>query len=335
MKLPLWLRVISTAILLSASPLLQSASFTIQHDNDLLVPSSRDQDYTAGLSLRYSNNDREARLPFYSKLHDVASGFIAEGYSSDNHYSIEAGLYGFTPEQREGEGLNPSDRPFASLFYLSSSERWLDSNGRQSIDSRFTVGVLGLDLFADLQDGVHSLTGSRDLRGWDHQVSDGGELTARYELSQQSLLREALGKYDLSWGKSASLGYITEASLFVSGRYGSLVSPWWQHQAQLNSYGESAATSSAKGAESFWFWGAALKLRAYNAFLQGQFRDSEIKFSSSELNHALIEGWLGYSHSLNEHHKVSFMLRAHTSEVRNGVADRNVVWGGLVYSHSW
>lgn len=335
MKFPLWLRGATSTALLLMSSMSWSASISIQHDNDLLVPSSRDQDYTAGLSVRYSSKDQQARLAGLSIAHDFSRSLIGEDFSREQDYRIEGGLYGFTPEQKEGRELEPNDRPFASLLYFSTAERWLDKTGRKSIDSRISIGVLGLDLFADLQDSVHDLTGSRQLQGWNKQVSDGGELTARYELSRQSLLTETLGRSDVSWGQSASLGYISELSVFVSGRNGRLSSPWWQHQAQLNSYGEAVANSASQNPGSFWFWGAAVKLRAYNAFLQGQFRDSEHKFTSTELNHVLLEGWLGYSHSLNTRNKVSFMVRGHSSEVRTGVADRNVMWGGVVFSHSW
>jgi hypothetical protein len=79
-----------------------------------------------------------------------------------------------------------------------------------------------------------------------------------------------------------------------------------------------------------YFWtGISLKARAYNAFLQGQFKDSEVTYDSDELNHGIVEAWVGYTVALAEGYSFTYSIRGHTSELKQGVGDRNVLWGGL------
>ncbi|MGC1510196.1 hypothetical protein [Ketobacter sp.] len=78
----------------------------------------------------------------------------------------------------------------------------------------------------------------------------------------------------------------------------------------------------------------ALKARAYNAFLQGQFRHSDHRLSHDEVNYLLAEAWVGYTLSFAGNFKFSYVLRAQTSEIRSGEGDRAMVWGGLVVSQT-
>ena len=73
----------------------------------------------------------------------------------------------------------------------------------------------------------------------------------------------------------------------------------------------------------------AFKARAYNAFLQGQFRDSDVSYDSDEINHGIVEAWAGYTHSFNDGYRLSYTIRGHSSEIKSGAGDRSVLWGGL------
>ena len=75
--------------------------------------------------------------------------------------------------------------------------------------------------------------------------------------------------------------------------------------------------------------------RGYNVFLQGQFRDSEVTYDSDQLNHMIVEAWLGYTQSFASGWRLSYVLRGHTSEVREGAADRNLLWGGLIIARTF
>ncbi len=133
-----------------------------------------------------------------------------------------------------------------------------------------------------------------------------------------------------------SLGYITEARWSLSFRAGQLRAPWWQSTPELTRYGErNNAQPLKQPREHYLFGGVSLVGRAYNAFLQGQFRHSEVSYAADEVNHAIAEAWLGYTWAFGDGYRVSYLLRGHTSELRDGEGDRDVLWGGLVFSRSF
>jgi len=72
-------------------------------------------------------------------------------------------------------------------------------------------------------------------------------------------------------------------------------------------------------------------LRAYNVFLQGQFKDSAVTYSSDEVNHAIIEAWVGYTIGLSDGYSFTYSIRGHSSELKQGNGDRNVVWGACCW----
>ncbi len=71
------------------------------------------------------------------------------------------------------------------------------------------------------------------------------------------------------------------------------------------------------------------------ACLQGQFRDSDVSSDTDEVNHGVPEAWLGYTYAFSDGYRLSYVLRGHTSELKEGVGDRNVLWGGLVFAKTF
>lgn len=111
-----WFISIGAAILLSISSTYSSASspktLSFVLDNDILVPNSRDQDYTGGLSVSYVSEDtNEPFMYFATALDSLDSSFGVEN-SKDNLFGIEFGLYGFTPEDTQVTGVNENYRPY-------------------------------------------------------------------------------------------------------------------------------------------------------------------------------------------------------------------------------
>jgi len=47
-----------------------------------------------------------------------------------------------------------------------------------------------------------------------------------------------------------------------------------------------------------------------------------------------MEAWVGYTLSVARDWRLSYVLRAQSSEVEGGKADRVMLWGGLVFSHT-
>lgn len=310
-------------------------SFRAVLDNDVFVPGERDQDYTGGLSLSYSSGDLTQSVFYVGAILDRLDEEFNLPQGSNNYYTIEAGLYGFTPEDAKHVHMNPNDRPYASILYFSNSHQRVDEVNQVAWQSTFTLGVLGLNLFGSVQNEIHDISNNKPAVGWNHQISDGGELTARYQISRQSGFRIPSDRWQVNFTQQLSIGYLTEASIGLSTRFGKIDSNWWNFQPELANYGEQRSGEMAKRNESYFFAGLALKARAYNAFLQGQVRDSDVSYSSDDVNHGLAELWVGYSQSLGNNYQLSYIIRGHTSELKQGIGDRNVLWGGLVLSKNW
>ena len=314
-----------------------SRSFAI--DNDILVPGSRDQDYTYGLNLTFSGKGAEDhRASLHSPLNwlDSKIGLDQDMSDSIGSSKIEYGLFGFTPEELSLAAPQQDDRPYAGLVYVASTQERYQPLGNVAWQSTLTMGVIGLDLVGDLQKEVHSVTGSEQPNGWDNQISEGGELTARYSVARLQLLYRSGSDFEIKSTTQGSVGYITEASWSLSLRAGKIQTPWVSFNPELTSYGEKSIPSDLGQVTEHYFWtGFALKARGYNAFLQGQFRDSEVSYNSDELNHGIVEVWAGYTVALRDGYSFTYSVRGHTSELKQGTGDRNVVWGGLLITKSF
>lgn len=297
------------------------------YENDFFVPGGKDQDYTFGLALSYHSskfNDALVRSPLV--LIDRALGFNR----SPSRKGFEAGLYGFTPSDKHGSQINLNDRPFSSLVYFSTVHERYRPKDQVVLRTQLSAGALGLNAVGQLQKEFHSLIGNDEPEGWDNQISQGGELTARYSVSRQALLGGSSEHIELRHTQTASVGYLTEASWGMSVRVGKLNSAWHDFNPDIASYAESSASANRGRQERFFWAGVAVKARAYNAFLQGQFHQSEHSYTYSDLRHVVVEAWAGYTQSFANGYFVSYGLRGHSSELRVGEADRSVIWGGLM-----
>lgn len=312
----------------------RSSSQSIAFDNDVFVPGARDQDYTYGINLTLVGDGVEDHwLSTHSPLAWLDRTIGIDQYIGQNLQSskIEYGLFGFTPENLSVERPEDGDRPYASLVYVSSTRERYEPAREVSWQTTLTVGVLGLPIVGEIQDAVHSVIDGEDPQGWDTQISEGGELTARYSVARQRLLYQSRSGMEIKSTVQGSIGYISEASWSLSMRAGNIQTPWVSFNPELASYGEKSTPTDHGWVSEQYFWtGFSLKARAYNAFLQGQFKDSEISYDSDELNHGIVEAWIGYTVALNSGYTFTYSIRGHTSELKDGVGDRSVLWGGLL-----
>jgi hypothetical protein len=314
------------------------ASWSIAFDNDIFVPGGRDQDYTYGINLTYAGPQAEN---LWASLHrsldwiNLKLDFDGIGGPGLGASKIEYGLFGFTPEDISLAAANPNDRPYASLVYVSATRETYYPAGKVSWQSTLTVGLLGLSLVGDMQNLVHSAYDGNRAQGWGKQISDGGEPTARYSLARQSLLYRNDSGIEVKSTWQASVGYITEAAWSLSLRAGKIHTPWVSFNPELTSYAEKSVPNSGARVSERYFWtGLSFRYRAYNAFLEGQFRDSAVTWDSDDINHAIVEAWLGYTVAFNNGYSITYSLRGHTSELKHGDADRSVVWGGILISRT-
>lgn len=303
----------------------ESSRWSLAFENDLLARPSSDKDYTFGLSVSFS----DARLDEHWSTRALRG--IDErlfGDMLDARYSIEFGLYAFTPTDAGNAESLDADRPYASLIYVASVGEHVCPGSHQVVRSQLSIGVLGISWVGDIQNAVHSAIGSEKETGWDRQISAGGEPTLRYSVSLQSLIAQH-GRLELKHTRSVSVGYITEASWALSARYGQSQSSWYRFNPEIVTYAEASPKAQEGMAERYIWAGAALKVRAYNAFLQGQFRDSAHSYDVDDLRQVIVEAWFGYTHGFGDGYYFSYGVRGHSSEIKNGPADRNVIWGGI------
>ena len=314
-------------------------SWAFAFDNDVFVPGHRDQDYTYGLNFTQTGNSvLDASLVLNKPLAaiDEFIGFNHSSLSTQEMFSREIGAFGFTPEDITVSEANPDDRPYASLVYLSSSREQVDLVENIAWKSTLTVGALGLGLVGELQNIAHQGTNGKAAQGWDNQISEGGELTGRYVIARQKYIDGLSDNAEVKSTTQASIGYLTEVSWSLSMRTGRIHSPWSSFNPELASYGEkSSYSSNAKPVSERYFWaGVAVKARAYNAFLQGQFRDSAVTYDHHQLNPLLVEAWAGYTFAFKQGYRISYVLRGHSSEIEEGAGDRNLLWGGIIIARS-
>lgn len=315
----------------------QRSSWALALENDALVHSKRDQDYTYGLNFTYSGKAAATAWPSL----DRPLGLINNLIGLDNHnvynQSLEAGWFGFTPEDISQRAASERDRPYANLIYLSSSREQVDYVQQVAWTSTLTVGVMGLNWAGWFQNTIHDQINATQARGWHNQISHGGELTGRYSLARQQYLGTLFDNLEVKSTLQASVGYLTEASWSLSFRSGKYHTAWSSFNPELASYGERSTytTSTHALAENYLWGGISIKARAYNVFLQGQLRSSAVTYDADELNPLLMEAWLGYTFAFSEGYRISYVIRGHTSEIKYGRGNRNLLWGGLILSKSF
>jgi hypothetical protein len=244
----------------------------------------------------------------------------------------------FTPTDIITDEAQQTDRPYASLLFASNGRMRVDADDRGAWYSSLTVGVLGLHLSETLHNAVHKAVGSDAPQGYDHQISAGGEPTARYMIARHNLwYADPTGRVDVKTTVQGSVGFLTETSAAVSMRIGRFDTPWWSFAPELADYIAAPTPMESLGAqrEMYFFAGARVTARAYNAMLQGQFRHSDVRYSYSEIEPVVAEAWAGLVTQLLPNTELSYALHYQTAELRDGKAARDAFWGGVQLAHSF
>jgi len=316
-------------------------SLRLQIDNDLFAGDEQDRDYTGGMGITMSGERARDGLlsldPLLRKLDRAsADGPIIE--DENVYYARQIGLMAFTPSDTLVTEVQPDDRPYASLLFLSNGRVRVDADERGVWTSSLTIGVLGLSVSESLHSAVHEVVGSERPRGYDHQISAGGEPTARYSLARQKLwIADPSGRVDVKTTVQGSVGFLTETSASISVRAGRFNSPWWAFAPELTDYMSAPVpTESYRGGrEMYVFAGARVKARAYNAFLQGQFRHSDVRYAADETRPLLAEAWVGVVTQILDQTQLSYALHYQTAELRDGPASRDALWGAVQLTHAF
>ena len=317
-------------------------------DNDIVA--ERDGgDYTGGFAISLSG--KRAKEWFFSL--DPILGFLNDvtGFSSLDtgsrtlrRHSFEFGTTAFTPEDITREDPIFDDQPYAGLVFLNNVRRTTNLDDDITYLSSFTLGVLGTGIVPEIQEITHDITGSDDPMGWEHQISDGGEPTFKYTLLRQDLLytqREGgFSDFDLKSTFGGSVGYITQVQGGISWRFGRLSTPAWKFSPDFGEYVNLGSPVDREvGDDPFphelFLWGGLnARLRGYNAFLEGQFRDSTVTFDRSELHPLIGEANFGITCGFQTGTRVSIGVRARTEEL-NPARGNRTVWGTLMLSQAY
>lgn len=322
-----------------------NAGWTVAFDNDLLSFADRDFDYTGGLAVTFAGKRASdwwfSLDPIVKWLDPLVPSTRAED-SAFRLHSLQVGLIAFTPDDLNSHDPLPLDRPYASLLFVSNSRRFITHPAAPVYETSFTLGVLGWDAAKAVQRGIHTgLDQKRVPEGWDYQIADGGEPTVRFVWARQSLLasdfQSRATEYELKWRTEISAGYLTEASVAVSGRWGLINTPWWSFTPERADYisqpSPVVGNAVRAGMRELYVWGGLkVRARAYNAFLQGQFRDSAVEVAAHRVERLIGEAWAGITWQFSEQYRVGYVVRFQTREIKDGPASRNMLWAGLVFS---
>jgi hypothetical protein len=314
-------------------------------DNDALTPAERDEDYTGGMALTLSGRRAQESLVSVDTPLAWLDKMVLGTRLDDTHqlHSLQVGAIAFTPGDIQLDAVTPGDRPYASLLYVANGRSYVRGADSTVYHSSFSVGVLGTRAVPEFQDQFHGAIGAQKPKGWDHQISDGGEPTFRYTVTRQDLQRAAntgaSTRYEIKSAVAGSVGYLTEASTALSIRWGRINTPWWSGPPDRVEYiaepapatGGSVMRSDIK--ELYVWAGIKAHVRAYNAFLQGQFRHSDLEYDYSDTRPLIAEAWAGVTAQIVGEYRVSWVMRLQSSELRDGPGDRSLLWGGLVVSH--
>ncbi len=316
--------------------------FSLYVDQDFFIPArNEDRDYTMGFALELFWEKIPEEVDYLDRAitwldQNATGGLLAKSIAPTTR-SIMLGSVNFTPDDLAASAPLSDDRPYASLLFVSGKQMFESSNKEWVIGSELQVGLLGLGIARSAQTKMHgytrSLTGEDtpvDPKGWSHQISDGGELTFKYHQSfGQELVNE--DAFDIAWTTDASVGYQTNASLGVQLRVGRRDSKFWTLPYDPVNRGN--FVPSTKGDE-LYVW-AAFRGRGvvYDALLQGQFRESDVTFSSGEIKRFVQEGGVGLTAAWKPI-QITLALNYKSAELE-GQAARSHYWGGTYFIFRW
>ncbi len=317
-------------------------------DDDAFSLLHRDYNYTGGFMLSLSGR-RAAEYPFsldpwltrLDKLTGIGNLKAMEG--ARQSHDIVFGMAVYTPKNIQVTTPIYNDRPYASLLFLANSQQTVIPDQDIAHQTTLTLGVMGLSLAGDLQNRIHESLGDASAAGWHNQISNGGELTARYTVSAQ---RAYLANYrdpgrgiDIVGTTDASIGYLTDVGMGLAFRIGRIRTTWWSFDRGQPDYLNLVSPMLRNGADrppdEFFLWGGInARLQLYNALLQGQFRDSVVTFPWDQQNHVLFNAWVGINRQFSNGFRIAFVYRAGTPELATATESTDY-WGSIIFGRTF
>jgi lipid A 3-O-deacylase len=139
---------------------------TLTVENDSLGAGT-DRDYTSGVRLSWF--DTSAIPPAAARSINPFLPLLSINDTTSVYYSLGQNLY--APRNLHLATPDPTDRPYAGFLYGSMGLVSITDNRLDYVE--FTAGVVGpWALGEPTQKFVHSITGSDNPQGWDHQLEN-------------------------------------------------------------------------------------------------------------------------------------------------------------------
>ncbi len=301
-------------------------------DQDLLVPfSNEDRDYTMGMAVEFFWAKEKGLYPLDNLVRSAGKWLGMNDSNNDLVYSFMLGSVVYTPDDLSDSLPIFDDRPYSSLIYLSNKRVLTDH--RKALAAEVSIGLLGSNVAEALQTQLHTVYRAAsksdepvDPQGWSHQISDGGELTMRLRLSGSLLQPDfsRMGRWDVTTSYGLSLGYQTNLNVGVAVRAGSIKSSFWSLPFDPVNRGNFLPSAPK---QEWYVWSAVRShLIIYDALLQGQFRDSDVQFSSDQVERVVFDGAVGLTMGF-EKSQFTFSVNAKSADLK--FMSRRQVWGGL------
>ena len=331
-KILLFCSVIFSFFIHTAHAEQQNRGIGIYIDQDLFVPfTNEDRDYTMGIAVEFFWAKDKGLYPLDNLVRQAAELLGVENFDENIVYSFMLGTLAYTPDDLADTQPIYDDRPYSSLIYLSNKRVRADDKNALAVE--VLLGIIGTNLSRDVQTALHSLsrriTGNDvpvEPKGWSHQISNGGELTMRLRLSRSRLQLSDPGLWDIATTAALSLGFQTNVSAGAAFRLGNIKSKFWSLPYDPVNRGNFLPDVS----KSEWYVWSAFRahLVGYDALLQGQFRHSEVKFSSDEIERVVYDGGLGITFGF-EKSQLTISANSKSSDLK--LSSRHHVWGRINY----
>jgi hypothetical protein len=340
----------------------KSINFTTEQD--FLGPDNQDRNYTMGFEISVASSKAFERnnyfvIPWLRKQVDYLFGL--KEINTDTNFirpfisSISLLGSGFTPLDLERNTVDPADRPYGSLVVIGSSrttamneDASADENTgelptKYAISTGLFIGMLGLPIANNVQSYIHEnhwFGSTRPVpQGWNNQISNGGEPTLLYNYQVitplLTLLDNNLKTLETTFDGAVQLGYYTNFCIGLNTKMGKFDTDYWAVSNMLNNVAQNPSERSNRKLKWNFVLSARLRYVAYNALLQGQFKQSEFTLAKADVSPFIVEAFAGIDVILFNRMTISFKpIMIRTAEFKN--AGRNHSWGsfGLSYNLS-
>ncbi len=272
-------------------------------------------------------------------------------------YSFMLAGSGFTPDSLPASTVIFNDRPYASIIMLQTSINNPAYQRYKNYRSNFTMAWLGSILPGNIQTAIHKAMNNNDTkpprtpRGWNNQISDGGEPTFAYSYTKEMLItRKHLNSVtpekskgtELKHGFKYSLGYHTYLGYDISLRIGWFDANNWNYDTSpLSGVNKNIRkTTYHKPFEFYMVSSVRPVFMLYNAMLNGQFKKSVHTVNFNYTRHLMFEfdSGIGLAFALNSNSGIDIKLKGSGRSPEFKLSGRDArfhYWAGLdiVFSH--